>query len=216
MYAAIPPLAAEAMPSGPVTEDCFEYMAELILTAAMDCDIALLDLHGAMVAEHLHDGEGELLARLRARRPELPVAVTCDLHCNLTARMVANSTALIGYKTYPHTDMYEVADQVARIVLAASDGAARPTMAWGNIPLLSQTLCQGTDDEPMASLITACRAAEAEPGILAATLFGGFALADMPDSGTSVVIDFARRQLENPWNATRKKAEKFLQKHAKA
>ncbi|MEM7223356.1 MAG: M81 family metallopeptidase [Pseudomonadota bacterium] len=186
--AVVTPLAAEAMPSGPVAEDCYEYMAELILAAAMDCDLALLDLHGAMVAEHLHDGEGELLARLRARRPDLPIAVTCDLHCNLTARMVHNCTALIGYKTYPHTDMYEVAEQVARIVLAAADGAARPTMAWGNIPLLSQTLCQGTDDEPMGSLIAACRAAETEPGILAATIFGGFALSDMPDSGTSVVV----------------------------
>ena len=40
----------------------------------------------------------------------------------------------------------------------------------------------------MKSLIAACRAAEARPGILAATVFGGFALADTPDSGTSVVV----------------------------
>ena len=29
-------------------------------------DAVYLDLHGAMVAEHLDDGEGELLARVRA------------------------------------------------------------------------------------------------------------------------------------------------------
>ena len=125
------PLAAEAMPSGPVVEACYERMAALILEAAEECDLALLDLHGAMVAEHLLDGEGELLGRLRARKPDLPIAVTCDLHCNLTGPNGRELHRLIGYKTYPHTDMYEVADQVAGITLAAADGAVRPTMAWG-------------------------------------------------------------------------------------
>lgn len=184
----VTPIAAEAMPSGRVDRDAFEMMAERIVEAAAGCDAALLDLHGAMVTEHLHDGEGELLRRLRDRRPDLPIAVTCDLHCNLTAAMVENCTALIGYKTYPHTDMYEVAEQVGRIVLDSLDGAVRPVMAWGNAPLLSQTLRQGTDDEPMKSLIEACRAAEARPEILAATAFGGFALADMPDAGASAVV----------------------------
>src|SRR3546814_9754223 len=51
------------------------------------------------------DGEGTLLEQIRAIAPELPIAVTLDLHCNLTPKMVGNCTALIGYKTYPHVDM---------------------------------------------------------------------------------------------------------------
>ncbi|HJP07521.1 MAG TPA: M81 family metallopeptidase, partial [Arenicellales bacterium] len=40
------PLAAEAMPSGPVSEEAFEFMAGLICNAiASGCDAALLDLH---------------------------------------------------------------------------------------------------------------------------------------------------------------------------
>ena len=119
----VTPLAAEAMPSGPVTEDAYEHMAGLITDAVRaGCDCALLDLHGAMVAEHTGDGEGTLLARIRAYAPDLPIAVTCDLHCNLTPLMVKNCTALIGYKTYPHVDMYEVAEQVGRIVLGSMRG----------------------------------------------------------------------------------------------
>ena len=184
----VTPIAAEAMPSGRVEKDAYEYMAGRIVEAASGCDGALLDLHGAMVAEHVDDGEGELLARIRATAPGLPIAVTCDLHCNLTERMVRNSTALIGYKSYPHVDMYEVATQVGQVVLDAMHGRARPTMAWGNVPLLSQTLRQGTDDPPMRELIAAARAAEREPGIRAATVFGGFALADIRDAGTSAVV----------------------------
>ena len=172
------------MPSGPVHEDAYERMAGLVCDAvAGGCDAALLDLHGAMVAEHVLDGEGELLRRVREIAPGLPVAVTCDLHCNLTAAMVENCTALIGYKTYPHVDMYEVAERIGRVVLDAVDGRVNPVMSWGRSDLLSQTLCQGTDDEPMRSLVAMCRAAEAREGVLAATTFGGFALADIPDAG---------------------------------
>ena len=110
-------------PPGPVREDAYERMAGLVCGAvAGGCDVALLDLHGAMVAEHVLDGEGELLRRVRHVAPDLPIAVTCDLHCNLTAAMVENCTVLIGYKTYPHVDMYEVAEQIGRVVLDAVDG----------------------------------------------------------------------------------------------
>ena len=185
----VTPVAAEAMPSGPVLEQAYEYMAGLICEAiANGCDAALLDLHGAMVAEHTLDGEGTLLARIRDISPDLPIAVTCDLHCNLTAAMVENSTALIGYKTYPHVDKYQVAEQIGTVVLDALEGRCLPAMSWGNVPLLSQTLCQGTDDEPMKSLIRCCRDIEQHPEVLAATAFAGFAMADMPDAGNSAVI----------------------------
>ncbi len=196
----VTPLATEAMPSGKVTKEAYEYMAGLITDAAKDVDIALLDLHGAMVAEDVFDGEGTLLARLRAMRPDLPIAVTLDLHCNLTQAMVDNCTALIGYKTYPHVDMYQVAEQVGRIVVAAVQGKLEPVMAWGHPALLSQTLRQGTDDEPMKTLIAMARDAERNSDVLAATVFGGFPLADMPDAGTSAIIvtdgDMALAQAE--------------------
>lgn len=185
----VTPVAAEAMPSGKVEEEAYEIMAGAIIDAVKDgCDAILLDLHGAMVAAHDFDGEGLLLERIRAVAPDTPIAVTCDLHCNLTERMVANSTALIGYKTYPHVDMYEVGKQIGEVLFDALDGKVKPVQRWANLPLLSQTLRQGTDDEPMKSLIAMCREAEKRPGVLAATVFGGFALADIPDSGTSVII----------------------------
>ena len=44
--------------------------------------------------------------------------------------IVDNCTALIGYKTYPHTDMYEVADQIGQVLFAGLTGNCVPTMAW--------------------------------------------------------------------------------------
>jgi microcystin degradation protein MlrC len=183
----VTPVAAEAMPGGPVTEDSYERLSGAILEAVdKGCDAALLDLHGAMVSEATPDGEGTLLRRIRATAPGLPIAVTCDLHCNLTEAMVRNCTALIGYKTYPHVDMREVGERVGRIVLRAMRGEARPVMEWGRRPILAQTLRMGTDDEPMRSLMATARALEGE-GLLAATLFGGFPMADIAEAGIAAV-----------------------------
>jgi len=183
------PIAAEAMPSGPVHADAYEFLTGRILDALSGggFDGVLLDLHGAMVAEGEPDGEGSLLARMRAIAPDLPIAVTCDLHANVSARMVDNCTVLVGYKTYPHVDMYDAGAQAGRILLRALAGEAAPVMTWGQTPLLAQTLCMGTADEPMGSLQEATREAE-RAGALAATLFGGFPLADIPDAGVSAVV----------------------------
>lgn len=184
----VTPVAAEAMPGGIVTRDAYETLASAIVEAvAAGCDAVLLDLHGAMVAEHVADGEGELLRRLRAVAPDVPIAVTCDLHCNLTEAMVRHCDALIGYKTYPHVDMAEVGEQIARILFDAIDGRCRPTMAFAAIPVLAQTLRMGTDDEPMRALIAEARILERE-GMLAATVFGGFPMADVPHAGMAAVV----------------------------
>jgi len=182
------PLIAEAMPSGPVARDAYERMADWILApiAAGWVDAAFLDLHGAMTAEHELDGEGALLARIRALAPGLPIAVTLDMHANLTETMVANADAIIGYKTYPHTDMYQAGRQIGAVLWDKIDGRADPVMAWVRVPVLAQTLRMGTDDEPMRGLQEAARAEESA-GLLAATVLGGFPQVDVPHAGAAVV-----------------------------
>ncbi|MCC7274125.1 MAG: M81 family metallopeptidase [Alphaproteobacteria bacterium] len=215
----VTPVAAEAMPSGRVAAAAYEKMVGAILDAAPGCDAAMLDLHGAMVAETTDDGEGTLLERLRARCPGLPIAVTLDLHCNLTRRMVDNCTALIGYKTYPHTDMHVVGAQIGRVLMRALKGEVAPVMEWGNRPILAQTLRMGTDDEPMRALIALARDIEAEPGILAATVFGGFPMADIPEAGISAIVvadgdrAAARRAVDRLLDAAWARRRDFAYRH---
>ncbi len=106
----VPLTWANACPSGPVTRDAFERLAAMLigdLETSMPVDGLFLDLHGAMVTEHLEDGEGELLERIRRRFPGLPVVCALDLHANVSERMVANSDVLCAYRTYPHVDLAE-------------------------------------------------------------------------------------------------------------
>ena len=181
------PIAGNASPSGPVERTAYEHMSDAICAAvAKGCDVCFLDLHGAMVAETTDDGEGTLLKRIRAIAPDLPIAVSLDLHANITEDMVRNCSVIVGYKTYPHLDMQEAGAHAARILLRALKGEVKPAMAWGQRPILAQTLRMGHDDRPMGPLIAAARAEE-ERGLLAASVFGGFPLADIRDAGLSVV-----------------------------
>ena len=69
-------IAADAWPSGPVEDAAYEAIAAPILAAVQrgGYDGILLDLHGAMVTRSHEDGEGTLLARIRAIDPKTPIA----------------------------------------------------------------------------------------------------------------------------------------------
>jgi len=169
----IVPVAGDAAPSGPVEDDAYEYMVAAILAAIDDCDAVLLDLHGAMVTKTFDDGEGELLRRIRAKRPALPIAVALDMHANITEQMVSNSSLITGYQTYPHIDMDTTAERAARMLFYHLDGGFLPTMRWGNAPMLPHVMRQGTDDEPNKALQQRVIELESD-GATLASLFTGF------------------------------------------
>ncbi|HUN49789.1 MAG TPA: M81 family metallopeptidase [Candidatus Sulfotelmatobacter sp.] len=182
------PIAANAWPSGPVEDKAFTFIADAICDAvARGCDAVLLDLHGAMVTQSQEDGEGTLLRRIREIAPKVPVAVALDMHTNLYEAMVANATVIAGYQTYPHIDTYETAMRAGKPVFALLEGRARPTMVWGNRPMLPHVMRQGTDDFPNRMLQERTRQMEAGPA-LAATVFVGFPHADIHNAGLSAVV----------------------------
>ena len=180
-------IAAGAPPSGPVEDDCYAYMTDAIVTLAGTVDALLLDLHGAMVTKSLADGEGELLARIRTSYPDLPIAVSLDMHANITEQMVSNCSVLTGYHTYPHIDMDATARRSANIFFDMLEGKCQPVMHWGNAPMLPHVMRQGTDDYPNQALQDQAIQLEAE-SCLGVSVFTGFPHADIHDAGLSVVV----------------------------
>lgn len=193
------PVAAWANPSGPVDPAAYDRLCTRILDAvAAGCDALMLDLHGAMVvADRTDDGEGTLLAAVRKLAPSLPIAVSLDLHANLTDAMVRNCDVIVGYKTYPHVDQYAAGEMAGSLLIRMLRGEVRPVMSWANAPILAQTLRQNTAEGAMRDFVESARAAERD-GLLAASAFGGFQMADIHDAGLSAVVvaDGDRRQAE--------------------
>ncbi len=182
-------IAADAWPSGPVEDSAYEAMTAAILGAVQrgGYDGILLDLHGAMVTRSHEDGEGTLLARIRAIDAKTPIAVGYDMHANVYAEMIEHANVVAGYQTYPHVDMYQTGRRAGDALVRMIKGQVKPTTAWGRLPMLPHVMRQGTADEPNHSLQARCQAMEAE-GALCASLFVGFPHADISNAGLSVVI----------------------------
>ncbi len=183
----VTPVSATSNPSGPVHATAYDELTHRIVEAAPGCDAILLDLHGAMVAENSPDGEGDLLERVRAAAPGVPIGVALDLHGNITPKMVANADVVVGFKTYPHIDMYETGEHAGRLLLAMLQGQARYSVRWHQLPMMGHTLRSTTLQGAMQRAVDAARAAEAE-GVPAVSVFAGFSLADIEAPFMSVVV----------------------------
>ena len=154
----IPSCWAGAIPSSYVTRDAFERiwaaLSEDLAAALPDgLDAVYLDLHGAAVAEHADDSEGELIARVRALvGPAIPIVASLDLHANVTRRMLHEADALVSYRTYPHVDMAATGELAAELLVRRLRAGTKQKMHARRLPFLIPLNAQSTWLQPARSL----------------------------------------------------------------
>lgn len=186
----VPTLWAAAGASGPVTRDAYERVAGMLLEDIAEqgpFDAICLDLHGAMAAEHLEDGEGELLRRLRALAgPDLPVVATLDLHANVTPAMVRHASALVAGRTFPQIDRAETGRRAARHLDALLRGSRAMRAGFRRLPFLIPLIGSCTLAGPGAAIIGLLRSLETGP-VASLSFAAGFPTADVADCGPSLL-----------------------------
>jgi microcystin degradation protein MlrC len=181
----VPAIWAGATPAAHVTREAFERIAAEIVDAARgkDFDGVYLDLHGAMVCEHDDDGEGALLAALRAVvGPRVPIVASLDLHANVTRRMLESADALVAYRTYPHEDMAEAGERAAGLLKRLLTRGTRYHRAARRLPFLIPINGMCTMVEPARGTYGALARAESAQGV-ALSFAPGFPAADFPECG---------------------------------
>jgi len=188
-YELLPIVWCSAEPSSYVTTDAYERIAVMILDGirnAGELDGIYLDLHGAMVTQDHEDGEGELVRRIRTLvGPDLPIAVSLDLHANVTPELVAHASSLNIFRTYPHIDMADTGVAAFKTLeYLLSLGPLQK--AFRQVPFLIPLTAQHTGSEPCQSLYASLNAPEGET-VLFADIAMGFPPADIFHSGSSVV-----------------------------
>jgi microcystin degradation protein MlrC len=201
----VPLLMAWATPSGPVADAVLDEATDHLIRELQRQrpDGLLLALHGAMVAESYPDADGEVLSRLRrALGPDLPIVVTLDLHGNVSQRLIDNCNAAVAYRTCPHVDQEECGRRAAALLRRLLRGEARPCQALAKPPLIVNIMTHDTSCQPLKAFMDEARALEGRPGILAVSLLPGFAYADVPQMGPSVIVvtdndpELARREAD--------------------
>jgi len=184
----VPILWCAAEPCGFVTDTAFEHISEMILTGIADAgrlDGVYLDLHGAMVTESHADGEAALLAAIRARFGDIPLAVSLDLHANMSPAFVGHADIVTIYRTYPHLDMAQTGSRAMQRLLRLIDGETLH-YAFRQVPFLVPLNAQYTGANPCAHLYHSAASLPASHGEFAEIALG-FTAADIPDCGPSVI-----------------------------
>ena len=186
----VPLLWCAATPSAHVTEDAFERIAQMLLSdlkQALPVDGVYLDLHGAMVCEHFEDGEGEFLKRLRALvGDDLPVAVSLDLHANVTEDMVRHATVLDIFRAYPHVDMGETGARTAEHLHRLIETGERWASAFRRTDFVIPLNWGCTLVDPAKSLYERVPDLIADQ-VTAVSLACGFHLSDIAEMGPGMV-----------------------------
>ena len=187
----VPLLAAHAGSGGPVLRPDFDDLVNEMadrLRHAGPVDGLLLALHGAMAVEDAPDAEAEIIARLRAVLPPgTPVGISLDLHAHVTPAMLQPDTLLVGYREYPHTDLFETGQRVARLLLDAVRGGPRPAMALAKRPMLLSPVATRSDGGALRELLAEARRLEADGAVLHASLFPVQPWLDVPGLGFAVL-----------------------------
>ena len=148
----------------------------------------LLAMHGAQTAEGIDDVEGYVLGRAREiLGPDVPIILTLDLHANITRAMVERATAIIGYQTYPHIDMYEIGQKAGRLMLKVLSGKVRPVMAWRKLPLIVIAENQQTSHGPARRLMARALALERNRKAESVSIFLVQPWMDIDEMGGAVV-----------------------------
>jgi microcystin degradation protein MlrC len=187
----VPLLWCSATPSAQVTEDAFERISAMFLDtlSTTPIDAVLLDLHGAMVCEHLPDGDGELLRRIRAVVGDaVPIAACLDLHANVSELMVAESSLLEAYRTYPHVDMSDSGARTADLLdLLLRHGLARfPATAVRRTDFLIPPVFGCTLVDPARAIYQRLREL-IQDKVAGLSLACGFPLSDVHEAGPVLV-----------------------------
>ena len=108
-----------------------------MLRDAMPVKAVLVGLHGATQSEASNDVCGDILTAIRETVGEdVVIGASCDLHGNVTERMMRAADYISGYQTYPHLDFYSTGSRAAKLVLDKLEGKGAK-QAWVTLPQMA-------------------------------------------------------------------------------
>jgi len=183
----VPLLFANTGPIGTITRDAFDRIVGEMMALLRErgpWDGVLMAQHGAAVSEEYPDADGEIVRRAReVVGPNVPIGVTPDMHANLSQKLIEQSTVTVVYRTNPHLDPKERAEECAELIVRTIKGEIRPVQALEMPPLVVNIVKQYTGEEPMKAIVEGIPAVLARPGILSASVAEGYPYADVEEMG---------------------------------
>jgi len=213
---AVPLFFANAIPSGTVRRDAYEYIKSRIIEKLRNqapWDGVCLALHGSMAVNGVYDPEGDLLEAVRwVVGHEIPIICALDMHATVTERMVTLSDGFAVFRTAPHIDAKETGIRTAEIMLEALKSGKTPVNAFVKIPILVSGEQSETRVDPAKMLFESLQEYDKLDNVLCASYVMGFPWADSPFGGAgALVTGYDRKSLHK---LAQKMANIFWEKRA--
>ena len=168
--------------------DKYSYGIAEDLRRAGRLDGVFLALHGAMAVTDVSRPEAEIVRRVRAVVGDIPIFVTLDLHANEDHELSDAADAVFIVKRYPHYDARLQGERAARIMLRTIRGSYTPTMATRKPGVITPSVFQGTGESPAMDIMERARRWENRVPDLFVSVAFGFAYADVPEVGATVMV----------------------------
>lgn len=188
---AIPIVQAKSMSGGPVDSLFYAKIKNLILEAVssrQQVDGIYLSLHGAMGVQGMFDPEGDLITSLReVVGPDVPIAVTFDLHANVTKRRAENADIIVGYHTNPHRDHFKTAFRAGDLLIRTVLGEIEPVMVVNKMRLLKGGGINIDFLPPFRKIFAEMKKMEKQEDVLSVSFFPVHIWIDEPELGYSTI-----------------------------
>ncbi|MDO6591900.1 microcystin degradation protein MlrC [Loktanella sp. D2R18] len=205
---------ANSVPGGPLTAQTYAQFKDKFLAQLRDTmplDGVYLSMHGAVHVVGLEDAEGDWLSAVRdVIGTDVPLAVSYDLHGNVTQQIIDQIDIFAGYRTAPHIDVRETRQRALGMLVDHLRGGQKPVVAWAKVPVLMPGERSSTEDEPAKGLYAALPIEDSQSGVLDANLMVGYVWADTPRGtacavvtgvDTRAALDSASRLAQAYWDA---------------
>jgi len=174
-----------------ITKEAFDKYSYGIaddLRQAGHLDGIFLSLHGAMAVTGIPKPEAEIVRRVREAVGDIPIMVTLDLHANEDHELADAADAVFIIKRYPHYDTTLQGERAARVMIKTIRGDYKPTMATRKPGVITPSVFQGTGLSPAMEIMERARRWECQYRDVYVSVAFGFAYADVPDVGATVMV----------------------------
>ena len=188
----IPLMGGWAVSSGRIKKKYIKIIINKFLNSvkkAQKFDGLLLALHGSCAAEGCDSVDSYLIEKIKKIiGNKIPIMISLDLHANITKSMQKNTEAIVGYKTCPHTDIYETGKKTAKLMVSRLKKEIRPKIILQKLPMITQAENHMTDRGVFKKLIQKTKLYEKIPNILSVSIFAMQPWLDVKEAGWAVTI----------------------------
>lgn len=193
----IPVVDLNAQSSGPVSREFVDsFVDEVVQNIDLHAPVGavFLSLHGGMTLSDDDDGCGVIIEQIRKKvGKDVVIAVSTDLHANLTKKILTMADAIAGYQTYPHEDHRHTGQRAAELGYMRLRGEEF-TQACVRVPMIVPAETYDTLNGPFAELVQDANRIKTGGSIIDFSIYMMQPWLNVADAGSAVLITAADKE----------------------